>query len=147
MTCFAFHYDVTSGHSVQRRTRGENAVCRLRYLEGKDTASLDCARDGESSTANLVRAASTHIIFRSTAVARDEITGVNPAARVLPITGTDKGRRKFAHLEMQIRPILPVRSSDGRNLLAASHVLPRRDKDFFDVAVNDCTNFRVPPSS
>ncbi len=65
----------------------------------------------------------------------DELGRIDPAARVLSIARADERRDEFTHFEMQMRPIAPVRVADRPDLLAAVHVLSRRDEDGLEVRI------------
>ena len=65
----------------------------------------------------------------------DEFAGIDPAARVLSITRANKRCDEFAHLEMQMGKICAVRSSNGRDLLAAPHIIARPNEHRFDMPV------------
>ena len=65
----------------------------------------------------------------------NEFAGINPAVRVLSITGTDKGREKFSHLEMEMRQISTVGAADGRDVLAAANVVSVADEHRLHVSV------------
>src|SRR6266513_793490 len=69
--------------------------------------------------------ASSHIILRCAAMFRDEIAWIQPAVGFFAVTGTDKWGNEFAHFKMEMRKILTVGRSNGGDLLAAPHILPR----------------------
>ena len=60
----------------------------------------------------------------------DEGGGIDPAARIFTIAGSDERRDELAHLEMQMRPIFSAARADSRDLLAALHPLARRDERY-----------------
>jgi UDP-glucuronate 4-epimerase len=75
---------------------------------------------------------------------RNKRRRVDPPLRVISIPGPDKGSRKFAHLEMKMRPVFSVRRSDGRDLFATPDVLLRLHQDRLAVAIKRLHVFAFP---
>ena len=69
--------------------------------------------------------ASSHIVFRCAAMFRDKIAWIQPAVGFFAVTGTNKWGNEFAHFKMEVRKILTVGRSNGGDLLAAPHIVPR----------------------
>ncbi len=65
----------------------------------------------------------------------NEFRRINPAARVLPVTGADERSEKLAHLEMKMREVMSVRGANGRDLLAAFHNLAGMNQHVLHMSV------------
>ena len=66
---------------------------------------------------------------------RDEIVWIQPAVSLFAITRANKWGNEFAHFKMEVRKILTVGRSNGGNLLAAPHIVPRIHQYLFAMAV------------
>src|SRR6266478_1283409 len=79
--------------------------------------------------------ASSPIILRRAAMFRNEIAWIQPAVGLFAITRANKWGNEFAHFKMEVRKILTVGRSDGCDLLAAPHIVPRIHQYLVAVAV------------
>ena len=79
--------------------------------------------------------ASSHIVFRRAAMFRDEIAWIQPAVGFFAVTGTNKWGNEFAHFKMEVRKILTVGRTNGGDLLATPHLVPRIHQYLIAMAV------------
>ena len=78
---------------------------------------------------------SPNVVFRRAAMFRDEIAWIQPAVGFFAVTGANKWGYEFAHFKMEVRKILTVGRSNGGDLLAAPHVVPRIHQYLIAMAV------------
>src|SRR6266404_9115299 len=77
----------------------------------------------------------SNIVERRTAMLFDECRWIEPAARIITITRSDKRRNELAHLEMEMRKISPIGCPNRGDLLTASHLLARMHQHLIDMSV------------
>src|SRR5436190_1851782 len=77
----------------------------------------------------------SNIVLRRAAMAGNEGGGIDPAAGVVAIAGTDEWRGELAHFKVQVSPVFSASRSYRGDLLAAPHLLLRFHQDLIDVGV------------